>query len=819
MFASRYRWEWREPDEAGARDLAEKLGLPMLVAKVLSSRGWTDPDAVERFLNAGEQGLEDPFLMKGMTEAVERIRRALKEGERIRVYGDYDADGVTSTALMSRLLAKLGASFDTYVPHRSREGYGLNNGAIDLAAEAGVKLIVTVDNGISAAAQIAYAREIGIDVVVTDHHEPPELLPESACAIVNPKQRDCPYPYKGLAGAGVAYKLAHALLGRPATEYSDLAAIGTIADLMPLTGENRIIARLGLSMMRNDPSLGIQALAAVCGIEAKELSSGRIGFGVAPRLNAGGRLDSAESAVRLLVTEDRSEAERIAGELDLLNSERQRLVEETVKEAEAKWEQRRSDWGGQGPRVIVLTGEGWNAGVAGLVASKLVEKHYRPAIVLAYDAGTGKCKGSARSIEGFDIHAALSECSSLMDHFGGHQAAAGMTLAIDKVPELELALDRIAGERLTAEDWQPKKRVDLVCELTDASLSAVEELSRLEPFGSGNATPRVLIRDLSLRECRTLGKDGKHLRMTVVREGRPLEAVGFGLGECVERLAGGVSVDLLGELSVNEWNGNRKVQLILQDFRSDELQVFDLRDAKDAWKELDKLARSRRGSLLALSPSPRTAGEAKEREGLEGIAVLPYDFDRSGIAATLREVAAGSMLEAEQSGGPRHLALLGLPEKPEEAEALGQVLSELKRLESVHIFKLPGRRSEPGASGSSFPDRSRFGEAYAMFRERGAWIDGPDGYLRQISIRTGMSLAVVRMMQEVFEELGFIRARGAERKMNDNPPRKPLEESERYRKAKRQAEALRLADMPKERLAEWLTGLKTEGSQTTVKRV
>ncbi|MDG0813672.1 DHH family phosphoesterase [Cohnella rhizosphaerae] len=313
----------------------------------------------------GLRDLHDPYLLLGMDRAVARIRQAIDGSERIRVYGDYDADGVTSTALMHRLLSRLGADFDTYIPHRSKEGYGLNLPAIDKAAEAGVKLIVTVDNGISAIEQIAYAATLGIDVVVTDHHEPPAVLPNAAVAIVNPKQPGCPYPFKELTGSAVAFKLAHAMLGEPDLAFADVAAIGVVADLMPLTGENRAIVKLGLEEMNARPSPGIKALAQISGAEPGRLTSGRVAFGLAPRLNAGGRLAEADTALRLLITADQREAELLAAELDMLNQERQQLVEDTLIQADAAWQAIAAAHGGTGPAVIVVAGGGLERGHRG----------------------------------------------------------------------------------------------------------------------------------------------------------------------------------------------------------------------------------------------------------------------------------------------------------------------------------------------------------------------------------------------------------------------------------------------------------------------
>lgn len=783
MRSSKYKWVMPMQDERLERELASQLGLSRLVAGVLVARGWTSAELSANFLHANEEQLHDPFQMKGMQTAVTRIGSAVEAGELIRVYGDYDADGVTSTALMSRLLTALGARFDTYIPHRSKEGYGLNLKAIDLAAEAGVSLIVTVDNGISAIEQIAYAAEKGIDVVVTDHHEPPAsgMLPD-AVALVNPKQEDCPYPFKGLCGAGVVFKLAHAFMGRPMVDYADLAAIGTIADLMPLVGENRVIAKLGLAGLRSIPIPGIRALAKVSGTKPEELTSGRIGFGLAPRLNAGGRLSHASGAVELLNAANDEEAAALAMDLDQLNAERQELVVQTVLEAEERWRKLTSD--GRRRNVIVLAREGWNAGIAGLVASKFVERYYRPVIILAIDPETGKAKGSARSIEGFNLFAALSECAELMDHFGGHNAAAGLTISSDKVEALSDRLHALAEEWLTEEDWQPKKRADLVCTLAHATLDAVDQLSSLEPFGNGNPTPRVVIQGLTVRESRTLGKENNHLKLSVEQDGLVIEAIGFGMGEDKAKLTPGMRIDLLGELSVNEWNGSRRVQLVFQDWRTDELRLLDRRKERDAWLTLgDLVAESISGTAL-LCGSTRVAQEA---------------IDRLGDAVHVRTYAD----EGQRMDKWTRLILLGVPDNERDAEQLTAWLSPEHGGELVVVLGDP-RADDSRSVRMIFPDRKHFAAVYGLFKRQGTWIDAPEGFLQSVAAETGWPLATVRMMQEVFVELGFIAVQGSTRQVVANPPRSELERSPRYRRARQAAEALQLRHMSADELRGWM---------------
>lgn len=570
MIHRKTRWtlaEWKESEEGAAKLISERLSLPPLVARLLVQRGYSDEESARAFLHADAGHLRDPYLLSGMDDAVRRIRAAAEKGEKIRIYGDYDADGVSSTSLLIHVFRGLGLHFDFYIPHRALEGYGLNKNAIALAADEGVKLIVTVDTGISAYEEIEYAASLGIDVVVTDHHEPPERLP-NASAVVNPKQEHCAYPFKGLAGVGVAFKLATALLDKPPLELADIVCLGTIADLMPLLDENRILVRYGLEKLRKDAGIGFRALAEASGIELDAIVAMNVAFDMAPRINAAGRLDHAKKAVALLTTNDYDEAILSAIQLDTLNKERQRIVDAIVKEAEEKWQsklQTAVQSGTNPPSVIVLGGEGWNVGVIGIVASKLLERHYRPVIILGIDSESGKCKGSARSIDGYDLHAALTECEELLDHHGGHQAAAGMTLHRDNLELLEQRMSSLAEQWLSAEDWIPKTQIDIACGLEDATLETISQLSLLEPFGVANPSPRMMFSGVQLADRKAIGKESKHLKIALGSSRRLLDGIGFGMGEMIASLPPGCRIDCIGELSINEWNNQRKPQLQLHD--------------------------------------------------------------------------------------------------------------------------------------------------------------------------------------------------------------------------------------------------------------
>jgi single-stranded-DNA-specific exonuclease RecJ len=791
MLKAMSRWVVERPgpeDEAAAQEIARALGLKPLAARLLVRRGLRDADAARAFLEGGPETLHDPFRMKGMREAAERIRKAVDRGERIRIFGDYDADGVSATALASLLLRELRADFDHIVPHRTLEGYGLSVPAVEAAAEAGVGLILTVDNGISANEAVARANELGVDVVVTDHHEPPPALPEAA-AIVNPKQPGCPYPFKGLAGVGVAFKLAQALLGRPPLEWAELAALGTIADLMPLLDENRFIVRRGIERLRRTERPGLRALASVSGIDPETATADAVAFGMAPRINAAGRLRHADPAIRLLMTEDEAEAAACAAELDALNRERQRLVDAMVDEAEAIWADKvrtAQAAGKEKPGVIIAAAEGWNVGVAGIVASKLIERHYRPAIVFAIDPETGAAKGSARSIAGFDLHAALTACADLLDHYGGHQAAAGMTLQADRLPELEARLNGLAAEWLTAEDYIRRTEIDLVCAPDEATLAAAEQLKLFEPYGHGNPRPVLLIADVTVRSARTIGKDGRHLQIAPQGPPGTFEAVGFGFGEWAARLSDTARVDLVGELSPNEWNGRRKPQLLLRDLRVSNVQFFDGRIRRSTPGGTD----GRLDRLLELGARGVAA---------EPAAVFTADPGLREAAAAGAEGVSGAWIVCGYDDGDEGLGdcrSIVLIDPPPSGERLAAILAACREPAAVYaLYEVPDGRD---------PDRRAFTAAYRLLRETLAESARPEEIRAMLGKKLAFPQDLAELVLDVFRELGFLEIEGDGIRMAPNPAKRSLDESAAYRAAVRAAEARRFWSAPAAELAAWI---------------
>lgn len=747
MLQSKTRWQSIGADESQVRELTEELGIHPLTARLLINRGLTDSERARRFLHVDLSDLHDPFQLDGMKKAVDRIRTALDRREKILIYGDYDADGVSSTSLMMKVFRSLGADADYYIPNRFTEGYGLNTGALQKAKAAGVNLMISVDTGISAVEEAKVAQELGLDLIITDHHEPPEVLPE-AYAVINPKKPGCSYPCDLLAGVGVAFKMAHALLGRVPEEVLDLAALGTIADLVPLRDENRIIAALGLKEMNRRRNTGLAALMDVSGIQG-EAGAGHVGFSLGPRINAGGRLDTAGVAVELLLSEDPEEAHFMAEELDRMNRERQKLVEEIALEAgamvEADPEKHR--------RFIVVAAPGWNVGVIGIVASRLVEKYYKPTIVLGVDEETGMAKGSARSITGLDLYRVLTACGDLLPHFGGHEMAAGMSLPQENLPEFHRRLDQIAAEQLREEDYTPLSQVDADLRIDEVDVDLIDELERLAPYGIGNPTPRFRLQGAGLSRLQVIGRDKNHLKMVLEDQGCSLEAVGFRLGELAGEIAPVARPELLGELSINEWNNRRSPQLMIRDIRVPHLQVFDWRSNGDLSDRFCKLAE--RGEPLFII-------RQKNRRG--------WLSDPAVRAVTWEEASDGKIRF------PTPVRQLVLADLPPSVAAFEELLGSLSGMERLY-FAFGDAELE--GSLTRTPDREQFKQLYAYLIGRKRFRVPSD--LNGLSRLTGLSGRWIEFMLKVFDELGFVQISGDRLEVVPQPDKRPLTESRLYR--------------------------------------
>ncbi len=560
------QWNLRQRPHMADRRRLELAGLSPLCAAVLCARGLDTPELAAGFLCDAPDLLHDPFLLRDMDRAAMRIRQGLEAGEIMAVYGDYDVDGITATCLLTEFLRERGGRVVSYIPDRTEEGYGLNPSAIQRLHEQGVSLIITVDCGITAVHEVECARSLGLDVVITDHHQCKGSLPDAA-AVVDPRRPDCPYPFKELAGVGVALKVALALTPPPQWEgvlrrCGELAAIGTVADVMRLTDENRFLVRYGLALLNHTPRPGLQALLREAGCEpGKAPTTVNVGYGLAPRINAAGRMERAAVALELLLTRDPDRGRALAADLCELNRERQAIELAIFEECEALLS--------RSPRLaspaIVLAGEGWHQGVVGIVASRLSEKYACPAFMICLDGGKGK--GSCRSFGGFNLFAALDACAPLLEGYGGHELAAGFTILEENIPAFRQAMGELVSRY--AQGKPMVTAVDVDAEIDHCSLLTVEQvdtLSQLEPFGSGNPKPVFLLRSVTVLSCSDVGS-GRHLKMKVRRDGITLDTIFFAANTAACGVSAGDRLDLLFTPQVNEYRGNRMVQLLLCDLR------------------------------------------------------------------------------------------------------------------------------------------------------------------------------------------------------------------------------------------------------------
>lgn len=550
--------------------LCSDLGISPTTANILVNRGIRDQKEADEFIRAELDDLVEPFTMNGMDRVVARVLKAVRGGEKVLVFGDYDADGITATSLLLLFLKEVGADVTFYIPGRQEEGYGISMPALERISAMGVSLIITVDCGISSVREVDAATAMGMDVIITDHHEPPEELPR-AHAMLNPCLKDSGYPFTGLAGVGVAMKLVQCVLagldGKDKAgpgidprlmKYLDIVALGTIADVVPLRGENRILVRHGLKLLKNSSRVGIQQLMDVSLVNKGRFGAGTVGFQLAPRLNASGRLGRAELGVSLLTTDDPDLARDIALELDSLNRERQKIEYDILEEARSMF------IGGQGQdrNTIVLTSDRWHQGVIGIVASKLVEEFYRPTVLIAMNEDTGK--GSARSIPAFHLYEGLEKCSGLIEGYGGHKYAAGLSIKKENLAAFTEMFEDIVTRALEPEDFKPYLRIDDELALDEIDWELYEELSSLSPFGAGNPEPVLQARGLEVMYPKVVGRN--HVKMKLRQHGRSMPAIGFNMGDIYQSLAmERVYLDAAFCLDMNEWQGEKTLQLNIKD--------------------------------------------------------------------------------------------------------------------------------------------------------------------------------------------------------------------------------------------------------------
>lgn len=578
MIGKEKLWHIKKYNEEKADTIAAALGISPMIVGVLLERGFKDEQSIREYLYGSKHPFHDPFLLKGMGTAVARIEEAIRTNERITVYGDYDVDGITASSLLYIYLRKRGAAVDTYIPRRESEGYGLNDEALKHLSDLGTGLIITVDCGISSFSEVRQASK-NLDIIITDHHTVPEQLPP-AYAIVNPKQRECEYPFKDLSGVGIAFKLCQAMeqgaLGLlPEWEgLTELVALGTIADIVPLTGENRELVRRGLQALKTTELVGVKYLLDICGCSPDNITSENIGFRIAPRLNAAGRLEHAQSAVELLITNDEERAQEIAERLNCENSRRQEISKQILAEAEAMLARELHL-----DTAIVLASEDWHQGVIGIVASRLVDKYHLPAIL--FSLSDGVAKGSCRSIPALNIYDAIASASDLIIQFGGHRQAAGLTMDAKNIPEFRDRFRKYVEQHLRAEDFHPTLTVDCVVESgKKISMGEMKELALLEPCGCANPYPVFAFKNSQIRGPRTMGAEGRHLTFTAGKADSAYRAVMWNSGAFLPYLCGGIEADIAFVPRINVFNNETSIQLHVLAIKKD-VMLCDLRAASD----------------------------------------------------------------------------------------------------------------------------------------------------------------------------------------------------------------------------------------------
>ena len=648
------RWVFPKEEASDALVYAYEtlLNISPLVARVMINRGITDAGLAKKFIDRDVDSLYSPFLIKDMDKAVERIKRAVNNNEKITIYGDYDVDGITSTAIMVSFLRKMGAQVDAYIPDRQNEGYGVNKEAVEKIIKTGTKLIITVDTGITAGEEVHFASSYGIDVIVTDHHECKSSIPD-AVAVINPKRSDCSYPFKDLAGVGVAFKLICALSGKEdkaiLKEYADIIALGTIADVVNLVDENRVIAGAGLEKLKNDPNLGLKEVMRTIGSTPKWNDSAVVSYSIAPRINAAGRMSSAMSAVNLLLTKDVEKARELAEKLDRENRERQEKESVIFQEAEEMLKDKKYN----DKKVLVLAKRGWHHGIIGVVASRICDKYQKSCILISIEDDC--CKSSGRSMGGINLFESLSECADILQNFGGHAYAAGLSIKEENIAELERRLNEYA-ERTLPKVVNRDLFIDAKIEISDITLSSIKYTEVLGPYGAGNKMPTFAIFNVKILDVRPLS-GGKHCRLLVEKDGKTLEVIAFGHGKIATDYFKGDIVDIAGEMNINIYNSQARVQLILEDIKLSGESVPTREDFVAVYKYLKALGGECECDMMALT---RTLSNVTGREFTKAkvenvvivfadVDILHYAMSSDTIKLSLVKHEAGTKINIDKS--------------------------------------------------------------------------------------------------------------------------------------------------------------------------
>ncbi|HIX35298.1 MAG TPA: single-stranded-DNA-specific exonuclease RecJ [Candidatus Limosilactobacillus merdigallinarum] len=763
MLQAKYRWQKTTTDnQALVEQIATQCQLPPVLAKLLVARGCKDLKQAQLFLKPQLAQIKQPHYLHDMDKAVARLKQAVADGEQITIYGDYDADGMTSTTVMYEALESLGAQVDYFIPNRFKDGYGPNQDEYKRLIDNGTQLIVTVDNGVTGKDEVAYAKSRGVDVVITDHHKMPEDLPD-AVAIVHPQYPGAEYSYADLSGVGVAFKVAWALLEEFPTEMLDLVAIGEIADVVSLANENHALVYFGLQQLRAGMRPGIHALAKLANIDEAHLTDQDIGFQIAPRLNALGRIADANDGVKLLTTLDEDQAAQLARQVDECNNQRQELVKKIYEEALAK---------AQAPdnlrkQTLLIVGHGWHQGVLGIVASRLVEATGKPTIVASVDPGQLVAKGSGRSVEGFDIFAALTDHRDLMTAFGGHAMACGLSFNIVKLPQLAKALEE--GAQIQGVDLTKKPNVNYAGTLTTDQLTKelYQQIQRLAPFGPDNEEPQFCVHHPVIEQAQLIGKDKQHLKLRLQSKNGGIDVLAFKQAELLSALAT-TPVNMLVKLNLNRWHGQENAQLMLGDCHFEGPALVDNRKQPVTARSFEKQM-----SYLIFDP--------KLRENVQGHANGPV------------------LSPAQVTGTPLHNHALAIVDMPQSLQELTTVLGQLQDVTEIHLdfrqFKV--------RPVFQIPDRQQFVNFYQLLRK--IRTINLNQQAKQVINSLKIDQNQLIFMIRVFLELRFVTMKNGFLKISDHVEAGDLKHTHQYRQAEEWQKVVTvLAKSSSAQLGDWI---------------
>lgn len=759
MLETKFEWQVvASQNPELVHQIQEQCQISQPLANLLVARGFKSVHDVQLFLKPQLQQIQPPEKLHDMGEATSRIKQAIQQGEQITVYGDYDADGMTATAVMFETLETLGAKVNYYIPDRFQDGYGLNQNAYQRLIEDGTQLIVTVDNGVTGKQEVSYAREHGVDVVITDHHSLPTELPD-AVAIVHPQYPGDPYDYGDLSGVGVAFKVAWSLLGEFPAEMLDLVAIGEIADLVSMAKENHVLVKFGIQQLQAGLRPGIQALLKLAGVKETNLTSQDVSFKLAPRLNALGRIANGNDGVQLLTTVDEDSAEKLANKVDQCNRERQQLVEQITQEALQK---------AQAPdnlqrQTLLIVGHDWHQGVLGIVASRLVEKTGKPTIVASVNHGELVAKGSGRSVDGYDLFAALDAHRKLMTAFGGHVMACGMSFMITQVPAIAKVLEQAAQEQHLDTTKKPQLKIAGKIKATEISEKLYHQVQLLSPFGPDNEEPVFEVDEPTIVDDQQIGKNKEHLKLSL--EGGA-EVLAFGRGHNQDYFAPGTQIKLAGTISVNTWRGKTTPQLMLKDQKAEGPVVLDSR-------------------VRQLQPTMFTEN-------------ADYVVFNSAIRQNITGHVSGAVINGEQPEKLKHQTLTFV-DVPNSLEQMSKILEMNPTVNVVKLYLFnTGQKLE-----DSIPHRQTFVKFYQTVRQnRQIDLNQQANNLSQYLQVSGNQLI---LMIKVFLELRFVTIKNGLLKISAHPQRGQLEETRAYQSyvAQRQVQKTLLKSTTQE-LTEWV---------------